>query len=442
MRKKIIAIAIVASLLVVAAVCFLIPFFNNVSGGSYQRHMEAVMSMNQTSTAENDKNYSGLVSGIRTSVYRRDSSLGSREYECTDNGVYFLTLGLYAEYSGYGYDIGTGYLFYADHDSSQMIKLCGRPDCEHNTTDCNAALMHGLGGICYYDGYLYNTEAGDIASDIVSLWRVNPNGSDRIKVLDCADLNNGQYNGFNGPYIQNGIFMVGLLDMDNTTGDIATDWFFCSLDDPEWKQTDAGFCWNDGEAFLHGSPVWAAENVIESWSLVKWDPATDTETVLATLSGRENMTTMINSGYWGDKNGLCHVDGKILKVNYPNCDTEVLFETGITESNTVKFYPDCIAIYERGSFMEGIDGLLHFFDYQGNDLGQVEVDIPVNTDMLPIVGESRDRIYIRGNQDYQLPSHYVDKAEFGTGEIVLHELEYPDLTPEERNLLFSVGVSE
>ena len=158
MRKKIIAIAIVASLLIVVAVCYLMPFSNNVSGGFYQRHMEAVMSMNQTSTAENDGNYSGLVSGIRTSVYRKDGSLGGREYECTDNGVYFLTLGFSAEYSGYGYDIVAPYLFYSDHDSNQMIKLCGRPDCEHNTTDCNAALLHGLNGICYYDGYLYYAE--------------------------------------------------------------------------------------------------------------------------------------------------------------------------------------------------------------------------------------------------------------------------------------------
>ena len=442
MKKRVIVIVIVALLLLVASVCLIKTYFNNVSDGSYQRHIEAVKSMNQTSTAENDTNYSGLVSGIRTSVYRKDGSLGGREYECTDNGVYFLTLGFSAEYSGYGYDIGTTYLFFADHDSNQMIKLCGRPDCTHDTTECNSSLLHGHHGICYYDGYLYYAESGDIASDIVSLWRVNPDGSDRIKVLDCAGLNNGEYSGFYGPYIQNGVFMIGLVLMDDITGDALPDWYYCRLDDLELKETDVGSCWNDGEAFLHGSAVWAAENVIESWSVVKWDPVTDTETVLATLSGREDMTAMINSGYWGEKNGLCHVDGKILKVNYPNCDTEVLFETGITKSSTVKYYPDCITIYERGNFMEGINGVLHFFDYQGNNLGQVEVDIPVNTDMLPIVGESRDRIYIRGNQDYQLPSHYVDKAEFGTGEIVLHELEYPDLTPEERNLLFSVEVSE
>jgi hypothetical protein len=116
---------------------------------------------------------------------------------------------------------------------------------------------------------------------------------------------------------------------------------------------------------------------------------------------------------------------------------EVLFETGITGETRTDFYPDCIAIFEKGDYRSKKNGVLHFFDYKGNKLGQVEMDIPTNSDMLPIVGESRGRIYVRGNQWLSIPSHYIDKSEFGTGSIELHPLEYPDLKTLEKEFLFS-----
>ena len=148
------------------------------------------------------------------------------------------------------------------------------------------------------------------------------------------------------------------------------------------------------------------------------------------------MNAIVKNTYWGEKCGLCHRDGKIYKINYPNTEMEVLFETGVS-GNQADFYPDCIAVWEKSDYQTGKRGTLHFFDYDGNKLGQVLLDIPSDFDGLPTLGETRDRIFVRGTNMLTIPSHYIDKSEFGTGEITLHKLEYPDLKELEQEWLFT-----
>lgn len=51
-------------------------------------------------------------------------------------------------------DSKDSYIWYTDHGADQMVKLCGRPDCDHNNEDCNAYIFDGS-LISYYGGYLY-----------------------------------------------------------------------------------------------------------------------------------------------------------------------------------------------------------------------------------------------------------------------------------------------
>lgn len=318
-------------------------------------------------------------------------------------------------------------LFYLDHNSDTVIKLCGRPDCTHETDQCNAYLQDAL-GITYYDDYLYYATVEMVNTEVASLYRMDLDGNNRIKILDCTSIYQEKYSGIYDPRFINGVFMIGMSYVDDETGEYVLDWYYCKLDEnvPKLKKSVAAYCWTDGEALLHGSYTKDADGNPTEWRLMQWDPDTNTEKVLNTVSGVEDLTAIVSNTYWGKEYGLRHEDGKVIKINYPNGEKEVLFETGIS-GVMADFYPDCIAVWEQGDYQAGKDGILHFFDYEGTKLGQVVMDVTVNSDNIPVIGESRDRIYIRGNQCFALPTYYIDKSEFGTGELVLHPLNHPDL---------------
>ena len=436
---KIVLAVIGVFILVVAVVIFL----GSLTNASYDSHIQKVLSMDQTSTYENDPNYGGLISGIRTGVKRDLESLLYGEYECTDDGAYFST-------SGFGcFCLPTNstdtiranhgnFMFFVDHTSDTVIKLCGRPDCPHDIDQCNAFAGDSM-DITYYDGHLYYTSMNLASSSIMAtLYRTDLNGSNRVKILDVPYFNDKTYISCLTPKFMNGVLMIGMLYMDTDTGSAGIDWYYSKLDKGmvKLKSTSTALCWADGEAFLHGTYTNDENGNPLEWRLMQWDPDTDTEWVVNTVSDVEDVNAIVLNTYWGEQCGLCHRDGKIYKINYPNTEMEVLFETGVS-GNQADFYPDCIAVWEKSDYQTGKRGTLHFFDYDGNKLGQVLLDIPSDFDGLPTLGETRDRIFVRGTNMLTIPSHYIDKSEFGTGEITLHKLEYPDLKELEQEWLFT-----
>lgn len=440
MEKKLKRSVILFVVFVLLLVAIVVILSNQRVNASYADHIAEVSKMHQTSTKGNDPNYSGLVSGIRTGGRRDISNLSAGEFEYTDGGTYIASTNmlLFGNVDEYPSTIGGSVVFYVDHKSDTVIKLCGRADCRHDTDQCNAFVKDAL-GVTYYDGYLYYATVDLISGDLAELYRMDMNGSNHVKILDCASLRKNQYDSFLDPRFINGVFMIGMSHIDQVTGLPLTDWYYCKLDEkiPKLEKCTAGYCWTDGEALLHGSFTKDEAGVTTEWKLMKWDPDTNTEEILNTVSNVENVDKIVYNTYWGENCGLRHEDGKVIKINYPNSEMEVLFETGITEDATGDFYPDCVAIFEKGDYQVGRNSILHFFDYQGNALGQVVIDIPVNSNMLPVIGETRDRIYIRGNYLFTVPTHYIDKSEFGTGKLELHPLEYPDLKEFERAFIFS-----
>ena len=435
--KKVLLISIL--IIIVLAVCIVV-LLNQRTDASYTDHIAEVSKMYQTSTYENDPNYGGLVSGIRTGVKRDLESLNYGEYECTDDGAYFSTscFGCYLiPTNGTIGSITGNYLFYLDHNSDTVIKLCGRPDCTHDNDACNSFVRDSM-DITYYDGHLYYVDVILVGSELAKLYRMDLNGSNRTEVLTVYNFKDKVYTTCMTPKFINGVFMVGMMYIDAETGAANIDWYYCKLDENvvKLKSTATAYCWTDGEAFLHGAYTNDENGNPLEWRLMQWDPDTDTEWVVNTISDVEDVNAIVKNTYWGEKCGLCHRDGKIYKINYPNTEMEVLFETGVS-GNQADFYPDCIAVWEKSDYQTGKRGTLHFFDYDGNKLGQVLLDIPSDFDGLPTLGETRDRIFVRGTNMLTIPSHYIDKSEFGTGEITLHKLEYPDLKELEQEWLFT-----
>lgn len=400
-----------------------------------QNHWSTVYQMYQTSTAENDEHYCGLISGVRTGLHRKEGSLRSLVYSCTDDGMYFIAPNMGASTDD-GRTVGVSYLFFVEHDSNTVIKLCGRPDCSHDTVACNAVLRDFTSGVSWYDSSIYSYESDVSTNKTYILNKMDPNGANRVAVLDCRSINQGQYTSFQLPQVQNGVFMVGMGGLDEN-GEEFMDWYYTKLDGSTKKleKSVSGLCWNDGEAFLHGSFIMSENNETTAWELVQWDPDANTEHVVATLTDMDLYYGTTKASFWGAKNGLAHYQGQVLKINYPNCDTEVLFETGITEEHTTRFFPDCLAIYVKGENTPTIS----FYRYDGEFLGKAEINFPTNSNGSIIAVESRDRIYLRASLGAFLPTHYIDKSEFGSGTIQIHELQYPDLTEEEKTFIFTVN---
>ena len=425
-------IAIVALIVIIPLVLAFLIFYQTKPTASYERHVEEVMNMEQT-------DLDSPISGIRTGVFRRVTSLGNNEFECTDDGVYYLadTLpGMY-DMTGEGNKKFEGYsdfIFFCPHDSDTMIKLCGRPDCTHDSKNCNAAFFGGVvGGITYYDGHLYVSTLFDDPLWLPTLWRMNPDGSGREMVLQVSSIVEGenQYMGCSGPFFQNGVFEAGLLYGVSDGNASGCDWLYCRLDgkSKKLKLTDWGMGWNDGFAMLCGSQQAPDGTIDGNWHLYQWDPETDTSKQLVQLPEQIY-------GYWGTDAGYYFENGNVIKVNYPDGNRSVLFETGLTGKYLAQFYPDCIALLEKKSRSPEDPGMMYFYSWEGEKLGEVAIGVNNELGISLFGGESKDRIMLRGGFDTSLPEYYIEKSDFGTGHIELHKFKYPDLDEDTYRQLF------
>ena len=103
-----------------------------------------------------------------------------------------------AENGYYIWEEGRGRLMYFDTASKNYIPLCNKPNCTHNSEDCNAffnsngeeeiGYIKGHGYIQYYNGYVYI--AGYDKEGYVYLYKVSPDGStcEKYMTLYKADL--------------------------------------------------------------------------------------------------------------------------------------------------------------------------------------------------------------------------------------------------------------
>ena len=80
-----------------------------------------------------------------------------------------------SEQAYYLFSTSNNYLHYYDKESGISGILCGKPDCDHSDTSCNAYFI-GSGDLMYYDGYIYSVQQGN------TLIRIKPDGTERETV--------------------------------------------------------------------------------------------------------------------------------------------------------------------------------------------------------------------------------------------------------------------
>ena len=126
-------------------------------------------------------------SGKKPNVnYLADKKFDTDEYlEGYDSGLLCYSSSRGCETPDAYYMVSGRYLMFYDKASGISGPLCAKPECMHDTTDCNAFIDIPL-GICYYDGRIYwvgNNGSGDDC-----LYSCATDGSDRKEVALVREM--------------------------------------------------------------------------------------------------------------------------------------------------------------------------------------------------------------------------------------------------------------
>lgn len=339
----------------------------------------------------------------RTGLYRQNSDGPSNAVEYTASGIYYLTH-------------GDDYLLYCDHDSDTFIPLCSRPDCSHADYEgkdywtCDA-YWPGAFGICFYEGYLYVLENG---ADGFGIRRVKPDGTDREWVCSLgADFS--AYSMWSGMTIWNGIVTFTVHSLDDNGDQIQED-FYYKLDGSMDKPMPAPVSvprGNHGDLFIDSKD-----------DFYVWDGSSAQSSFL---------TEYLGNGYYTDEEAYVVLDGVISKVTYATGEVEALLDTGLEGTYDLLCYPDCLVVLETLPYIELATGgklekqHMYFYNWEFAPLGSIEVEYSDTVwTSTTVFFETATRIYLSLEYDGD-PSHYIEKSDFGTGDIVLHEVNLPTL---------------
>lgn len=312
-------------------------------------------------------------------------------------------------------------MFYGDHGSDTIIKLCGRPDCMHNNADCNAFFNRGC-SICYYDGHLYTVQR---MSDYRNheLIRMDLDGTNRISVVDTREIGTG-FDGSTMHLVWNGIFSLGLISL-NENGEEITDMYYYRLNGSMDGLEPANMglpCANDGDHFL----VYCT-GPDGNLGYSRWEHQAQEVTYLTDVGAE---------GYYGIEDAWYILDGVIYHDVYEEAGPQAVFDTGLRGYKRLYCYPDCLVVSDSVSMEDKLAGAelntieLNFYNWNFEHLGQVELDYPRSSNFVNVIcGETPDRIILTDSASFY-PRYYIEKSEFGTGNIEIHAYNLPDLIEE------------
>ena len=312
------------------------------------------------------------------------------------------------------------YIWYTDHGSDKMIKLCGRPDCNHSNEDCNAYIYDGS-LISYYGGYLYAIW-GNMSDKDCKLIRMDPNGSNHITVLDFVEF--AKKNG--GDLVQCELITEGYLlfhtlawktksdGSSQTTRAEAVEYYMYKLDgsrgEPIVKKT-RGTLYNCGDVVL--SLSLETKNGAE-YSLCNTDFETDTATYLTDHPGV--------AGYYGEQQAYYFRDGAIRRLTYSTKEEEIMVDTGLEGDYFLFTFPDCMVLAYRG--FEGGDPNFYFYNWAFELVDTVATGLGGNCGLQHLlIAETAER-FILTTTYLGMPKYYINKAELGTDDVKLHKFQY------------------
>lgn len=349
----------------------------------------------------------------RTGIKREGISGYPHGFECTDIGVYFI-----AGSPGNDGD----WLYYGDHGSDTIIKLCGRPDCGHNGRDCNAYFQSACSIVCY-GGYLY-VAAGAFGAG-TQLIRMNLDGTNRVAVLESTTIEGKPYGGEGSPTLCNGMFFVSKYYPGSEGG--TWDHYYYKLDGSieQLEPTLMGNIYgSDGDYLIVSGGAGGDFEKFGGDGRYLWDPNNSEREPLY-------LTDQMGLGHYGAEDAYYIRDSVIYHLNYAEGQEEILLNTGLEGTGNLACFPDCFVVSIRPAGddpEETVHTTLHFYNWDFEHLGQVELEytsMRITDYWNYIVGETAERIILTNS--LTTPRYYIEKSDFGTGHIEIHEYNMPDV---------------
>ncbi len=312
------------------------------------------------------------------------------------------------------------YILYADHGSDDLVKLCGRVDCSHDSPDCNAYIYKGL-CLSYTGGYLYAVTGrdDDTQSELI---RMEPEGSEHMVVLDLLSFAKTQGGDFvNYAYISDGVLVmdVNCWEVEESGSSTAMrsrylDTYYYKLDGsmetPVSVDAPGVAMYSCGNVFLFISDAQADGQAKGIWS---WDPDTNTSTYLTDHPGEP--------GYFDEDEGYFFRDGGIWRRTYTDQKDELMADTGLEGEYTLYSYPDHLLVVSND--FKAPDSVLYIYNWAFELVDSVEIHNPNKcmTNLL-LCAETADRLILTDNYD-EIPKYYINKSELGTGNVELYPFE-------------------
>ena len=331
----------------------------------------------------------------RTGIDRQGIMTMQNGFECTDAGFYVMR---------------DNWLLYCDHGSDTIIKLCARPDCSHNNAACNAYFDMGT-NVCFSNGYLY------VCSDS-KLVRIDPDGNNRVTILDAQAATESGNVGMRAPQVWNGIFTIGLKSIGES-GEEVLQQYFAPVDGSGKSMAETAVFLpkgNDGDTFI----VAVGDTETEYY---QWDPSTDQMIFL---------TKYLGDGYYGANEAFYISEGIIWRLEYAVGTPRVFLDTGLSGSHALHCFPDCFIVSNLPTDEQLQNGVcvdtqvLRFYNWDCEFIGELELTYPNATKPInPICGETAERILLTDSVSY-IPKYYIEKSDLGTGNIAINEFALPE----------------
>lgn len=354
------------------------------------------------------------------------AGLNHSQFAVSPNGAYFIYRHSYI----LDQTPPSPWILYVDNGSDMVIKLCGRPDCSHETTDCNA-YVEAAWMITYHQGYLYivcdSTEpVGEEFEQRTKLVRMDPDGSNRGEVMDFLAFAK-EHDGVRAE-------VVGIVDgyclfstygwKESEGGERQEDYletYMYKLDgsmEPKVADPQGMVLYDCGDVILTYDPQ--AQNGGTMGSYWDWDPETDSRTYLADHPGEP--------GWFGETEAYYFKDGAVMRLEYETGKEEVVIDTGLEGDYYALCLPDCLIVVEK-EFGAISDRNLYFYNWAFELVDTVQIEYPENGFMTSdaIIAETVDRIILSDSYKNARPAYYIEKSELGTGNAVLHPYDLPEL---------------
>ena len=358
------------------------------------------------------------------------AGLGTVPFDVSNDGFYFISTTTNAS--------PNSYILYADNNSDTVIKLCGRADCTHDTTDCNAYVGSNCFAISCWNGYLYavyEEYVESIGDHNLALYRMNLDGSDRVVVLDLYEF--AQDKGFaqedEREYASYSLMTDGYLKFsighyeeqaDDSLLPVSDEHYYFALDgnmaEPKILESEVGSLYSCGDVILS---LGDAQHGAVYGGYYDWHPETDTATYLCDHPGQP--------GWFGETEAYYYKDGGVYRLTYATGTEVKLFDTGLTGQYYAIILPDCI-IVANSDFNNLSDKNLYIYSWDYKLVDTIAITYPLMCYMVDeaVVAETAERIILT-NSTLGLPLYYIEKSELGTGNVKIHSFKLPDLTDEE-----------